>query len=264
MALSAGTAFSQAQTGATEFRGLETVIVTAQKRDEDSQKVPITIKTLDSSALERQQIENVTDLSQAVPGLTIQRNAGLALPYLRGMGLSSSGPWQEAPVSTYLDGVYVVTPSVNQGVLNNLDRVEVIKGPQGTLFGRNATGGVISYVTKDPTQATQLNVNWGYGNYNTWTGNLYGSTGLTETLAADIAFTAEDQRDGWGTNRYTGEDEHTASSISGRSKWVWEPTDALKATWITDYSEMSPPEVGNASARDVYDFVAAGPRHVGG
>lgn len=264
MTFAAGPASGQAKPEEGEFAGIESVIVTAQKRDEDSQKVPITIKTLDASALQSQQIDNVADLSQAVPGFTIQRTTGLAIPFLRGMGLSSSGPWQEVPVSTYVDGVYVVNAAINQGMLNNLERVEVIKGPQGTLFGRNATGGVISYVTKDPTQASQLDVNWGYGNYDTWTGNLYGSTGLTETLAADIAFAAEDQRDGWGTNLYTGEDAHTGHNISARSKWVWEPSDALKATWISDYSEISPPEAGNASARNVYDFVTAGARHVGG
>ncbi|MBL8266421.1 TonB-dependent receptor [Steroidobacter sp.] len=258
------TVSAQSKDEAESFNGLETVVVTSQKRSEDSQKVALTVTALDASALESRQIETVSDLAQAVPGFQIQKISGAAYPFLRGLGLQSSGPWQEAPVSTYIDGVYYVNPTINQSILNNLERIEVIKGPQGTLFGRNATGGVVSYVTKDPTHEPRLDVALGYGNYDTWSGSLYGTTGITENLAADIALVGEDQREGWGKDLYTGKDVHTSYKYSVRSKWVWTPNDRTKLTWISDYGRAVSAESGNGSVRGVYDFVQVGPRHVGG
>jgi iron complex outermembrane receptor protein len=244
--------------------GLETVVVTSQKRSESSQRVPLTVKAFDENALKAQGIENVTDLANAVPGFAIQKISGAAYPFLRGIGLQSSGPWQEAPVATFIDGVYYLNASINNAQLNNLERVEVIKGPQGTLFGRNALGGVIQYITKDPSHVTSANVELGYGNYDTWSGNLYATTGITDNIAADIAIVAEQQLDGWGTNLVTGRDEHTAYKFSFRSKWVWTPTDKTKVTWSADYGRATSAEAGNGSVRDVYPFITEGPHHVGG
>lgn len=264
LALGSGQVMAQAKQDQAEFNGLETVVVTSQKRSEDSQRVALTVKALDSRALEQGLIENVSDLAQAVPGFAIQKISGAAYPFLRGMGLQSSGPWQEAPVSTYIDGVYYVNPTINQSILNNLERIEVIKGPQGTLFGRNATGGVVSYVTKDPVHAPSLDVTLGYGNYDTWSGSLYGTTGISENIAADIAIVGENQEEGWGENLYTGDDAHASYRFSVRSKWVWTPSDNTKFTWISDWGRATSAEAGSGSVRDVYPFITAGPRHVGG
>lgn len=244
--------------------GVETVVVTSQKRAEDAQRVALSVAVLDSRTLEVQGISNVGDLANAVPGFAVQKISGAAYPFLRGMGLQSSGAWQEAPVSTYIDGVYYVNPSINEALLNNLERVEVIKGPQGTLFGRNATGGVLSYVTKDPSHDPSLDFRVGYGNFDTRSLNVYGSTGITETIAADIAIAAEDQQEGWGKNLYNGQDVHQSYKYFLRSKWVWTPNDNTKVTFIGDYGRATSPEGGNASVRDVYPFITLGPRHVGG
>lgn len=264
LAFGSQSASAQEREEQAEFSGLETVTVTSQKRSEDSQHVALTVAALDAKALELQKIDNVSDLANAVPGFAIQKISGAAYPFLRGLGLQSSGPWQEAPVSTYIDGVYYVNPNINNSMLNNLERVEVIKGPQGTLFGRNATGGVVSYVTKDPSHDPSLDVSFGYGNYSTWSGSLYGTTGITENLAADIAIVSEDQQEGWGKNLYSGEDVHTAYKYSVRSKWVWRPNENAKVTAIGDYGRATSAEAGNASVRDVYPFITVGPRHVGG
>lgn len=247
-----------------EFRGIETVVVTSQKRSEDSQKVALTVKALDSQALKLQQIDNISDLAEAVPGFAVQKVGGGHRPALRGMSIQSSGAWQEGFVATYVDGVYMVDPASSNGVLNGLERVEVIKGPQGTLFGRNSVGGVVSYITKDPTHAPSLDVAVGYGNYDALYGSLYGTAGIADTLAANIAFAGEDQQGGWGTNLYNGNSIHNGYKFSVRSKLLWTPNDTTRITLSGDWSRADSLEVGSASSRGVFPFIVAGPRQVGG
>lgn len=243
--------------------GIETVVVTSQKRSEDLQRVPIAVKAVSAEQLEQFRIQDATDLAQAVPGLTIYTSGGNTYSYIRGIG-TTTATGQESPVSVFIDGVYYQHPSISNALLNNLERVEVIKGPQGTLFGRNAVGGVISYVSKDPTQERHVDVSAGYANYDTMSGDLYASGGITENLAADIALAVEDQSDGWGTNLYTGKDLHTSSLYSGRTKWVLTPNDSAKFTLIADYSRSEPATLGFVASSGVYPFITAGLRHTGG
>ena len=111
--------------------------------------------------------------------------------------------------------------------LNNVERVEVLKGPQGTLFGRNATGGLIQIVTRDPTQDFTAGFSAGYGNYDTFTGSAYVAGGIARNLAADIAAQVTAQGDGYGINVATGNDvNRTKFDLALRSKWVFTPSDA--------------------------------------
>lgn len=242
---------------------IENIIVTAQKRTENLQRVPVTVSVVSAEQLEHFQIQNATDLTQAVPGFTIYTSGGTTHAYIRGVG-TASGTGQEPSTNVYVDGVYYQHVSTSNALFNNLERVEVIKGPQGTLFGRNAVSGVISYTTKDPTQEPSADVRVGYGNYNTTSGSLYATTGVTANLAADIAVTFEDQGDGWGKNLYTGEDIHKSSKVSARTKWVLSPSDTLKFTLIGDYSRAAPATNGFVASRGVYPFINTGPEHTGG
>lgn len=258
-ACSVSTAFAQEDRAG----GIETVVVTAQKRSENLQRVPITVTAVSAEQLERFQIKSGMDLTQAVPGFTIYTAGGNTYGTIRGIGTTTS-IGQESPVNVFVDGVYYQHPSISNALLNNLERVEVIKGPQGTLFGRNAVGGVISYVSKDPTQERRVDVSAGYGNYNTMSGDLYATGGITENLAADISLAIEDQNDGWGTNLYTGEDLHASSNYAARTKWVLTPNDTLKFTLIADYSRSIPATIGFVAARGMYPFINVGPYHTGG
>jgi len=112
----------------------------------------------------------------------------------------------------------------------------VLKGPQGTLFGRNAAGGVINIVTRDPADGQHVEVNGGYGNYKSVEGNLYASTGLRGDIAGDIAVHYAHQGDGWGKNVFNGTDTYLANSFSVRSKWVLQ-TGGWKFRLIGDYSK---------------------------
>jgi iron complex outermembrane receptor protein len=243
---------------------IEPIIVTAQRRREDLQHVPVTIKAIDARTIDALHVQNLVDLAQLVPGLAYSTGAGQSQPTLRGFTQASSGPWQEPTVSTFIDGVYYISGNVADAPLNNVARVEVDKGPQGTLFGRNSVGGVISIETKDPKQDPSMDVTVGYGNYNSSSGTFYGTTGITNNLAADLAITGENQGEGWGRNLYDGSPLHNGYNYSARSKWLWKPSDATKFTLIGDWGRVDTPGDGLDASRGVFPFITTGPFHNGG
>lgn len=259
--LGLGQTVSNAQEAQSGF--LEEVIVTAQKRSQNLQKVSFAVNTFDANQIEELQINDTVDLTHYVPGFVVNSIAGTTAPIIRGLGVRSSGPWQEPAVGTYIDGVYHQHSTMSNLLLNNLQRVEVLKGPQGTLFGRNANGGVLSYVTKDPQHSAGADFNLGFANYNAWDGDFYATTGITDNLAADIAITGQDH-DGWGTNLYSGADVHSARKYGVRSKWVLNVSDETKFTFIGDYSYASADTAGVGAMRGNYPHITIGPSHVGG
>jgi iron complex outermembrane receptor protein len=117
-------------------------------------------------------------------------------PFIRGIGTTTGAVGNESSVATYVDGVYIGSINASLFELNNIDHIEVLKGPQGTLFGRNATGGVIQIITRDPSFASSADVHVGYGNYDTTDGSFYGTTRLGETVAADLAAYGKNQANG--------------------------------------------------------------------
>lgn len=118
-------------------------------------------------------MQGTNSLKVAVPSLDIPKNTGSASPFIRGIGSRAIGPGVENPVAVYVDGVYMAAPTSGLLAITNIDRVEVLKGPQGTLFGRNATGGLIQIITRTPKDTFAGNASIGYGNYDTLTGDAY-------------------------------------------------------------------------------------------
>jgi iron complex outermembrane receptor protein len=198
---------------------LDEIVVVAQKRSENLQKVPLAITAVGSEALESRGIESVIDLGDKVPGLTIRKFNGLILPVLRGVGNPSSTAGNEASVAVYADGVYF--PRLPSGFLdlNNVERVEILKGPQGTLFGRNSTGGVINIITRDPSHETKVEGSVSYGRFDTFTGKLYATTGLSDTVAIDLSVAGRTD-DGFGKNIATGHRYGYTDNFITRSKIV--------------------------------------------
>ena len=209
-----------------EPAGLEEVVVTAQKRPEKLQDVPITINAFDAATLDREGITSVADLGLVVPGLVYTDVVGYGLPYLRGVGTSATGPGFENPVATYVDGVYYASQVGALVSLNNVASVEVDKGPQGTLFGRNATGGAIQVHTLDPSDHFGGVGELGYGNYNTQEGQLYVTGPLASNLSANLALSYRDQRDGYGRNLFNGDDLDRFENGTIRGKLKYTPSDA--------------------------------------
>ena len=214
------------------------IVVTAQRRRENLQNVPITVTAVTAQALAASGVTNTTDLVNVVPGLTMPNSAGYSLPHLRGVGVTAIGPGIENSVALYVDGVYRGVSSSDALDLNNISQVEVEKGPQGTLFGRNATGGLIQVTTLDPKPgALSGKAQVGYANYNTPSGSVY-VTGGSDLLSADLAVQDSAMGQGWGKNLYNGQDVYRVyEDLSLRSKWLYRPTAGTKVTVILDYAE---------------------------
>ncbi|MBB3359752.1 MULTISPECIES: TonB-dependent receptor [unclassified Novosphingobium] len=215
------------------------IIVTAQRREQKLQDVPLSVTAQTASQLQTRGIANVQALGEAVPSLSVSSAVGFAITYLRGVGSTAIGPGIETPVSIYVDGVYHASSTSALFDFNNISRIEVLKGPQGTLFGRNATGGLIQVITKDPTQKTEMNFGASIDNYATVRGDLYAAGGVAENVAADISISASTQGRGWGKNLPTGADVNkNLHNISVRSKWIFDFSDSTRATLIGDYTDM--------------------------
>ena len=216
--------------------GVEEIVVTAQRRSERLQNVPVAVSAATAARLEAVGVTSTQDLSLVTPGLILPQAAGYAQPHIRGVGSSTNGPGLEAPVATYIDGVYLASAPNSLLTLNNVDQIEVLKGPQGTLFGRNSTGGLIQIVTKDPAHDPSGAISVGYANYDDFTSDLYVTSGVTDTLAGDLALRYEQQGSAWGTNLGTG---HPIGQLdhdfAGRTKWLFEPTDDTEVRLALDY-----------------------------
>jgi iron complex outermembrane receptor protein len=216
---------------------LQEIVVTAQRRRENLQDVPITVTAVTADSLAAVGITNTADLVNVVPGMLVQTSAGYSLPHLRGVGVTAIGAGIENSVALYVDGVYRGVSSSDAVSLNNIAQIEVEKGPQGTLFGRNATGGLIQVTTLDPTSDFSASAHVGYGNYHTVQSDAYVSGG-TDFLAADLAVKSTHQGEGYGTNLATGQDINRMDmDLSVRSKWVLHPVDGTKLTLILDNAE---------------------------
>ena len=214
---------------------LQEIVVTAQKRAESVDKVPITISAFSAEALASQGATDTSALAASVPGLQMNRSFRAATPFIRGVGNPAGALGDEGAVAFYVDGVYQTNLIAELFAFNNIERIEVLKGPQGTLFGRNALGGVIQVVTRDPGDTPQFDVSAGYSDYSTTRGSLYAAGKVATGLNADIAVVAHDQRDGWGTNLITGNEVYKSNDLAARSKWVWAPAESTKFTFSAQY-----------------------------
>ncbi|WP_260922772.1 TonB-dependent receptor [Novosphingobium sp. 9] len=222
---------------ASEDKGIQEIIVTAQKRAESVQNVPIAITALTNQQLSNAGVSSTLDLKATVPALNITTGTGgIGLPRIRGIGATGQGPGIENPVAVYVDGVYY---GASFGILQSMydtDQVAVLKGPQGTLFGRNATGGLIQITTMGPSFDWTGKAEVGYANYDTVHSAAYISGGLTKTLAISLAGQYDNQQDGWGKNLTTGNDINTSKSWGGRAKLLWEPGTDTKVTLAGDFN----------------------------
>lgn len=235
-------ALAQAAGDNVSSGGVEEIVVTAQKREQRLQDVPVTVSALSGAGAEARGVQSTEELSTAVPSLDWQSGKA-GSPYIRGIGSIISTAGNESSVGLFVDGVLLISPLQANFNLNNVERIEVLKGPQGTLFGRNANGGVINIITRDPSQDTAVDASVGYGNYNTIDAQFYGNTALTDTLAANVAVAYRNQMDGWGENVNTGADAYDGDSFDIRAKLGWTPTPdtdiILTGQYFTNHNEAT-------------------------
>ncbi len=233
-------AVAQAQAADDSDQGavLEQIIVTAQKRAQNAQQVPIVVNSISAEAAAARGVEATTDLPQIAPGLMFNRGSNASLVFMRGVGGGYASAGQENPVAIYVDDVYVYSIYGNMFDLAGIDRVEVLSGPQGTLFGRNALGGVVQVITKEPKATPSVEAKIGYGTYDTVRADLYATSGLGENLAADLAVHFSDQGDGYGKNLTTGKDVFVTRDFSARSKLLWNLADATSLQFTVLYDKF--------------------------
>jgi len=215
---------------APKNRLVEEIVVTAQKREENLQDVPISVQAFTGGILDARGIETTEDLPLITPGLQLSGVAGYTLIYLRGVGTDAFAPSSDPSVATYIDGVYI---PAGHGILQSfgaVERVEVLKGPQGTLFGRNSTGGAISVTTKDPgldESAGEFGAE--FGNFNKRKFRGYFSTPLTDWAAVSVA-ALSDRRDSVYTHANPSREIPNDFINAGRVKLRLMPTETVDFT----------------------------------
>ena len=229
-----------AQDASVDSRRLGAVVVTAQRRAERLQDVPIAVSVLGGEEALEKGVTSTQDLTANVPGLVVNVNANVGNLYLRGVGSNLPSPTDEQPTATYVDGSYIPFPTANFFTFNDVERIEVLKGPQGTLFGRNATGGVVQIITRKPSQDPALDASLTYGNYDASSVQLYGTTGLTDTVAVGLSAQYANQGDGFGTNLVSNEDVYMQAidNFSARGKVLITPADGTEVLLTADYSNL--------------------------
>lgn len=208
---------------------LEELIVTAQKRSESVQDIPISVSAYSDEQLKSLGIYETSDLGQFVPGLEIGNSSGEGsqlIFFLRGAGLNDFNTNNAGPVGLYSDEVYVSSPALSPFQLFDAERIEILKGPQGTIYGRNTTGGAIKFITKKPTRKTKVEGGWRIGNYGASTVEGSVSGALTDTVSARVAITKDDS-DGFGTNLLDGSDTNSVDTGAYRGLLLIEPSDNL-------------------------------------
>jgi iron complex outermembrane receptor protein len=233
-----------AQSAAATTGGIEEIVVTAEKREEKLQSVPIAVAAFSERDLQNTGISSAVQLNELVSGLNIGVGGPGALqPFLRGVGNNVLSAGNEASVAMYVDNVYVPRLLSSFFNLDDVSRVEVLKGPQGTLFGRNASGGLINVITKEPSlEDYELQASVGYGNYDTTTEKLYASAPITDTLAGNISVYHVNQGDSWGRDIANGTPWGYDDPTILRSKWVFKPSDDFKVTAAFDYYQTKTTE----------------------
>ena len=216
---------------------IEDVIVTAEKRDESLQTVSQAVTAITESELEAKNITSFVDLTALVPGVTVAKNEGYkTVISIRGVGNETNQNAIAAPsVAYHMDGIFVASPFSLQTDFVDVERIEVLRGPQGTLFGQNSTGGAINVISNKPTSddfyaKTDITI----GDYNLRKIGTAINFPISDKLATKLTVSSI-ERDGFTENLINGQDLDDASSISIRSDWMYEISDASSLRFFVQY-----------------------------
>ena len=197
---------------------LEEVTVTAQRKSQNLQDVPIAVSAFSGDALERGNMLNVDDVSAMTPGFSLSTyNPVTPQPYIRGVGTNSSSVGDDASVGVFIDEVYAGRAGGYSADMFDVQRVEVLRGPQGSLYGRNVAGGAINVITNNPTDSFESKTKLTYGNYNLVEARGMVSGPLAENVNGRIALSKR-TRDGWIENVATGGEQADQDNLSVRGK----------------------------------------------
>ena len=212
------------------------IVVTAQRRSESINRVPLSIQAFGGQQLRNAGVTDTASLSQVTTGLNFAKS-GVSTPIytLRGVGFNTPNLSSTSPVGVYADEVSYAYPYMSNGPIFDLERVEVLKGPQGTLYGRNTTGGLINFIAAKPTQSFQARAAAEIGNYDTYNFEGFISGPLTPTLGVRLSGRWENSDKGWQHSISRNDRLGEKDKLGLRAVVDWNPSDALNVELIGSY-----------------------------
>jgi len=241
----ASTAYAQSGGGNdSASKGFDEIIVTARKREESVETTPIAISAFTGDTLEKRGAANIEDVSRFVPNLNISSNGGAGGSgstsniFLRGVGQSDFLITTDPGVGLYIDGVYFARATATIMDLLDLERVEVLRGPQGTLFGKNTIGGAISLISAKPSADGGGKVELRAGQNNYFEGRAMIDVPISENLNSRFSALYK-TKDGYTDRIVTGEREGDERSFAARAMFTWEPSDQFTADLAIDYQKRN-------------------------
>ncbi|ACO77060.1 TonB-dependent receptor [Azotobacter vinelandii CA] len=226
-----------AQVASRSGQRLGTVTVNARRREESVQDVPIPINSVDAQTLENHRIYRIQDLQQLVPSTNVSYvHARQSSISIRGLGNNPASDGMEPAVGTYLDNVYLERPGMAVFDLLDVEQIDVLRGPQGTLFGKNTTAGVVNITSRKPTfhPERSVEISGGEDGYFQTKGSVSGP--LSDTLAGRLsAYRSRD--DGYIKNIHDGDELNGGSRQGFRGQLLWKPSETFNLRWIGEYNE---------------------------
>lgn len=237
-----------AQSNADALVEVEVITVTARRREETLQEVPLSISVFSGDGLERVGAVDIVEIAKQSPNVTLEVSRGTnttLTAFIRGLGQQDPVAGFESGVGLYVDDIYFNRPHAAVLDLYEVDRIEVLRGPQGTLYGRNTIGGAIKYVTRPLSDEAEGKFRLSVGNYGQVDGLFSGSVPLSDTFRVGAAL-ARFTRDGFGDNLFLGTEQYDKDIFAARATIEWDATDNLFFRLAGDYTEDdSSPKAGH-------------------
>jgi iron complex outermembrane receptor protein len=214
---------------------LEEVIVTAQKREQTIQEIPSAITAYGAEDLANLGVDDIYDIRGIAPNVEVVRIIDITTAYIRGVGSKFLGSGADGSVAFHTDGVYVPRPRTQAASFYDIERIEILRGPQGTLYGRNATGGSINIITRKPTEELDGFAKLTFGNYEriNFEGAIGGSLTHNNTLLGRLSVVSLNH-EGYGENVFTGNDIDDQEEYGARLQLQWVPTEDFDVLLIAD------------------------------
>jgi len=255
----AGTGSANAQDAANDDRGAqaeEEIVVTARRTEESLQDVPGAVSAFSAATLERIGATDPTGLQGAVPNLNLVQGRGSSNAtniYIRGVGQPDALQSFDPAIGFYVDDVYYSRIRGTQLDLFDIERIEVLRGPQGTLYGKNTIGGAVRVITQRPSQDPHGLFQVTIGDYGLMEARLAGSGPVSDTLAIGGALFGT-TRDGYVTNPINGEEYNDRNAWAGRVQMVWDPTNRFNFYLAADYADEDNAMVLGQPTNNLFNF----------
>jgi iron complex outermembrane receptor protein len=217
---------------------VEKVVVTARRRQESLQDVPVSVTAFGADQLSKQGVPDIVALTTSLPNTTLKASRATnttLTAFIRGVGQADPLAGFESGVGIYLDDIYLARPQGSVADIYDVERIEVLRGPQGTLYGRNTIGGAVKYVTRKLAPQTDVRLRGTLGNYKERNGVITASTPVGDTLRIGATF-ARFKHDGYGRNLFNGAPNYDKDLTAGRISAEWQPTAAL---WVRIAADLT-------------------------